>query len=148
MAIGYSKGMHSLLYLAQAAGARVAAEPHSVTYVDFLTVTLTAMCVLLAALGFIVAIVAIIGYRDIKASSIKAAKAAAEAAIESKLKEYPDAAQLHARFSAMDRYMGEFLRKERLLAQVRAAPSPVAKPSKEEDNKPATRPRRYPKKGD
>lgn len=136
------------IFLSAAADARAAAEPHSVTYVDFLTVTLTAMCVLLAALGFIVAVVAIIGYRDIKASSMKAAKGAADLAIQSKLKEYPDAAQLHERFSQMDRYMGEVLRKERLLAQVRAAPLDVAKASKGVEDGPTVRPRRYPKKGD
>ena len=139
---------HPLFSLIQAgAEARGNAEPHSVTYVDFLTVTLTAMCVLLAALGFIVAVVAIIGYRDIKAASMKAAKAAADAAIEARLKEYPDAEQIHARFGAMDRYMGDLLRKEKLLAQVRAAPLGVAKASKEVKDRPK-RPSRYPKKGD
>lgn len=80
---------------------------------------------------------------------MEAAKQAGEAAIESKLKEYPDATQIHARFSAMDRYMGEVLKKEKLLSQVRAAPPDIAKASKKlEDNNPAKRPSRYPKKGD
>jgi len=96
----------------------------------------------------IVAVVAIVGYRDIKAASMKAAKIAGEAAIEAKLKEYPDAAQIHARFSAMDRYMGEVLRKETLLSQLRAAPPGIAKASKTVEDEPAKRPSRYPRKGD
>jgi hypothetical protein len=131
-----------------AASAATAAEPHTITYVDFLTVTLTAMCVLLAALGFIVAIVAIIGYRDIKTSAMKAGKPAAEAAIEAKLKEYPDAARIHEKFSAVDRYMEGILRREALLSQVRAAPSTVARSPKKVEDKPVPRPSRYPKKGD
>jgi len=141
--------MHYFLQGVQAAAeARTAAEPHAITYVDFLTVTLTAMCVLLAALGFIVAIVAIVGYRDIKTSAMKAAKLAADTAIEARLKQYPDATEIHAKFSAMDRYMSEVLRKERLLSQVRAAPLDVANASKTVEDKPVKRPSRYPRKGD
>jgi hypothetical protein len=141
--------MHYFVHWAQAAAeARSASEPHAVTYVDFLTVTLTAMCVLLAALGFIVAVVAIVGYRDIKSSATKAAKQAAETAIEARLKQYPDATEIHAKFSAMDRYMNEIFRKERLLSQVRAAPIQVANASKRVEDKPVKRPSRYPKKGD
>jgi hypothetical protein len=141
--------MHFALHWLQAAAqARNAAEPHTITYIDFLTVTLTAICVLLAALGFIVAVVAIIGYRDIKAAAMKAGRLAVEAAIESKLKEYPDAAKIHARYNAIDGFMNGILRREALLSQVRAAPSGIANASNKGDDKPAKRPSRYPKKGE
>lgn len=140
--------MHHILYIFQAAAeARTTTEPHQITYVDFLTVTLTAMCVLLAALGFIVAVVAIIGYRDIKSAATKAAKQAAEGAIEERLKQYPDATEIHAKFSAMDRYMSEVLRKERLLSLMRV-PVEVANPEKTVEDKTMKRPNRYPRKGD
>lgn len=137
---------HALHWIQAAADARAAAEPHAVTFVDFLVVTLTAMCVLLAALGFIVAVVSVIGYRDIKAAAMKSAKQSAEAAIEAKLKEYPDAAQLHGRFAEMDRYMGEFLKRERALSRLRAASPDIAKTSKTEENRASKRLPRYPKK--
>ncbi len=135
-------------WLQAAADARTAAEPHGITYVDFLTVTLTAMCVLLAALGFIVAIVAVVGYRDIKSAAMKTGEQAAERALELKLREYPDAAEIHQKYTAMDRYMTDMLRKETLLSQVRATPLGVAKASKRDEDKlvSAPRPRRYPKK--
>lgn len=141
--------MHLFLHWFQvAAAARTAGEPHTVTYVDFLTVTLTAICVLLAALGFIVAVVAIVGYRDIKAAARKAGILAVETSIAAKLKEYPDAAEIHAKYNALDRYMEQMLRRETLLSQVRAAPSDVAKSTKTVEDKPVKRPSRYPKKGD
>jgi hypothetical protein len=74
-----------------AAEARAAAEPHAVTYVDFLTVTLTAVCALLAALAIIIAIAAIWGYAGIKKELTEAVAKRAEESLENKLKEYPDA---------------------------------------------------------
>jgi hypothetical protein len=136
--------MHLLRWAAEA---RLAAEPHSITYVDFLTVTLTAMCVLLAALGFIVALVALVGYRDIKAASIKAGKQASETAIEAKLKEYPDATQIHAKFKAVDEFFAIKMKEAELLSRVRVAPSGIAKASKTKEDKPVKRPDRYPPKG-
>jgi hypothetical protein len=134
--------MHHLLRLA--AEARTAAEPHGITYIDFLTVTVTAMCVLLAALGFIVAALAVIGYRDIK----KAAKTAAESAIVAKLKEYPDATEIQVKFMAADQLITDRLRREALLSKVRPAPSTVAGASKKKEDTPVKRPSRYPPKGD
>jgi hypothetical protein len=133
-----------------AADARTASQPHTITYVDFLTVTLTAMCVLLAALGFIVAVVAIVGYNDIKRAAAKAGRRAVRVSIEATLKEYPDAATLHARYSAVDRYMTEMIRKEALLAKVRGGSNPVANASNEAQDKRivAKRPRKYPKTGE
>jgi hypothetical protein len=127
-----------------AAEARLAAEPHVVTYIDFLTVTLTAMCVLLATLGFIVAALAVIGYRDIK----DGAKKAAEAAIVAKLKEYPDAAEMHVKFAAANQVLADMLRQRELLSKVRSAPSAVAGASKDKDSKTERKPLRYPTKGD
>ena len=108
------------------------------------------MCVLLAALGFIVAVVAVVGYRDIKTAAMKAGQQAAERALESKLKEYPDAAEIHLKYRAMDRYMTDVLRRETLLSQVRATPSGVATASKRAEDKavPAPRPKRYPKRAE
>ena len=143
--------MHYALHWIQAAAdAKAAAEPHTVTYVDFLTVTLTAMCVLLATLGFIVAVLAVFGYRDIKKAAEKAGEEAVKLFIEATLKEYPDAATLHERYAAVDRYMTEIVRKEALLRRVREPPKPVAKASDEEQDKAEgiKRPRRYPKRGE
>lgn len=134
--------MHPILHWFQAAAeARTNAEPHAITYVDFLTVTLTAICVLLAALGFIVAALAVLGYRDIKAAAAKAAKHASETAIAAKLKEYPDAASIHSKFSAFDRYMTDVIKREKLLAQVRDAPRGVARSSKGVEDGDTKRPR-------
>jgi hypothetical protein len=127
-----------------AADARVATEPHAITYVDFLTVTLTAMCVLLATLGFIVAALAVIGYRDIK----KAAKKAAEGAIVAKLKEYPDAAEMQKKFMAVDEVLTDMLRRRELLSKVRPAPSILGGASKKKDSAVPKEPSRYPPKGD
>ena len=133
--------MHHLLNFA--AEARASADPHAITYIDFLTVTLTAMCVLLATLGFIVAALAVIGYRDIK----KAAKTAAETAITAKLKEYPDAEEMHLKFKIANEILTDMLRQRELLAKVRLAPSPVAGASKKKEDTPVKRPSRYPPKG-
>jgi hypothetical protein len=56
-------------------------ESHAVSYIDFLTVTLTALCVILAALALFIGIAAIMGYRDIKDKAGEIAKKAAEAKI-------------------------------------------------------------------
>jgi hypothetical protein len=81
--------MQGLLHVA--AEARAAVEPHAVTYIDFLTVTLTAVCAILAALAIIIAIAAIWGYAGIKKELTEAVAKRAEESLENKLKEYPDA---------------------------------------------------------
>ncbi len=70
---------------------QIAAEPHAVTYIDFLTVTLTAVCAILAALAIIIAIAAIWGYAGIKKELTEAVAKRAEESLEKKLNEYPDA---------------------------------------------------------
>jgi hypothetical protein len=133
--------MFHLLHLASEA--RLAAEPHAITYIDFLTVTLTAMCVLLATLGFIVAALAVIGYRDIK----EAAKTAAATAIAAKLKEYPEVADIQAKFRVADEVLTDMLRQRELLSKVRLAPPSIAGASKSKEDT-VKRPSRYPPKGD
>jgi hypothetical protein len=81
--------MQGLLHMASEA--RIAAEPHAVTYVDFLTVTLTAVCAILTALAIIIAIAAIWGYAGIKKELTEAVAKRAEESLDNKLKEYPDA---------------------------------------------------------
>jgi hypothetical protein len=85
---------YALHWLRAAVEARQTAEPHAVTYVDFLTVTLTALCALLAILAFIVALAAIWGYLGIRREITKAVTKRATQAIEAKLAEYPDSEEI------------------------------------------------------
>jgi hypothetical protein len=91
-----------MLHLLQmAADARSAAEPHAITYVDFLTVTLTAVCALLAALAIIIALAAIWGYAGIRDEISKTVSMRAGEQLEKKLSEYPDSKDIIALFEAM-----------------------------------------------
>lgn len=87
--------------LIAAAQARIAAEPHSVTYIDFLTVTLTALCALLAALAAFIALVAVYGYYGLRNEVSKAVTKRAEEALAKKLSEYPDSAKVLELFNEM-----------------------------------------------
>jgi type VI protein secretion system component VasK len=77
--------------LVAAAEARAAAEPHPITYVDFLTVVLTAMAVILAALAIGIGVFAIWGYLGIRDAVAKQVGEAADKALAEKLEKYPAA---------------------------------------------------------
>jgi hypothetical protein len=134
--------MHQILILT--ADACLTVDLPAITYTDFLTITLTALCVILATLGFIVAALAVIGYRDIK----KAAKKAAESAIIAKLKEYPDAAEMQAKFAAGNQLFTDMLRQQELLSKVRSLPPTSPRATKIRVDTTVKRPSRYPPKGE
>jgi hypothetical protein len=90
--------------LQMAADARVVAEPHAVTYIDFLTVTLTAVCALLAGLGIFLGFGAIWGYITIKDEIVKAVTQKAEQRIDNKISEYPDSKEVIALFEKMNAF--------------------------------------------
>ena len=56
----------------------------SIRYTDFLSITLTALAVILAALGIIIGILAFVGYRQI----LNAGKLAAARAVKVEIREY------------------------------------------------------------
>ncbi len=136
-----------------AAIASANSAPHTITYVDFLTVTLTALCALLATVALGIAAAAIVGYRDIKSSVVNVINSVASDAIAKKLMEYPDAAALNTRFTALAQEMETKARLSAdLLKLLSGAPdeaSPVAKASKTKQNEAGKTqsPPRYPKPG-
>lgn len=87
-----------------AADSRAAAEPHAVSYVDFLTVTLTAVCALLAGLGLFLGFGAIWGYLTIKKEIVKAVTKKAEQRIDKEIGEYPDSKEVIALFDKMSAF--------------------------------------------
>ncbi len=84
-----------------AAQARVASESHTVTYIDFLMVTLTALCALLAALAIFIAIAAIYGYLGIREEITKSIKKQADQVLAQKINEYPAAKDMFELFEKM-----------------------------------------------
>ena len=110
-------------FLQMAAQARAAAEPHAVTYVDFLTVTLTAVCAILTALAIIIAVAAIWGYSGIKKETTRTVQEAAKRALEAKLDEYPDAKEMFDLFHDM-RTLHE---RQKLLSSQLVARSPATR---------------------
>ena len=64
------------------------------TYETCVTIILTALCAMLAALALGIGALAIWGYKGIQEVVTKKATSSAEKALAAKMKEYPDAAQL------------------------------------------------------
>lgn len=122
----YSGAMHPFLHWFQAAAeARSVAEPHAVTYIDFLTVLLTALGVMLALLALIIAGLAFWGFTGIKESLTKEVRENADQALQKKLKEYPAAAEMIALKQRVDSV-------EAIHDQIMAAgPIPVAPASEQ-----------------
>jgi hypothetical protein len=139
--------MHGLLHWS--AEARAAAEPHAVTYIDFLTVTLTALCAILAVLAIIIAAAAIWGYVGIREEITKAVSEKADEALKAKLKEYPDSQEVLGLFEEMrDQHEKQKLLSNRLLAD--SASKFVADTSKKVEDKAKNKTRLardYPGKG-
>jgi hypothetical protein len=132
-----------------AADARMAAEPHAVTYVDFLTVTLTALCALLAALAIFIAFAAIWGYAGIREEITKAVTDRAEKALVAKLGEYPDSRAVLDLFDEMRAFHEQQKRLSDLLVTGSASKG-VARTSKPVQNKaktPGSIAKNYPGKG-
>jgi hypothetical protein len=132
-----------------AAQARTAAEPHPITYVDFLTVTLTALCALLAALAIFIAVAAIYGYLGIREEITKSIAKQADEALKAKLGEYPDSKDVLGLFEKMQ----TFHEQQKLLSDQLVADSgskTIAEASKQGEDKPKRRSslaRDYPGKG-
>lgn len=74
--------------------ARTAEVPHELSYTDFLTITLTALCAILAALAIIIGGAAIWGYSGIKEALTKDVSEKADKALQAKLSEYPDSREM------------------------------------------------------
>jgi hypothetical protein len=84
-----------------AADARIAADPRPVTYIDFLSVTLTALCALLALLTIIIGLAAVWGYIGLRDEITKTVRERAESALQVKLGEYPDSRAVIGLFDEM-----------------------------------------------
>ncbi len=86
-----------------AAVASNSGDSHAVTYADFLTVTLTALCALLAAMAIAIGIAAVVGYHDLKSSAERIATEKAEKAAAHKAE--AAIAEWTGRFSAIEQEM-------------------------------------------
>lgn len=135
--------------LEMAAQARAAADPHPITYIDFLTVTLTALCALLGALAIFIAIAAIYGYLGLKEEITKSIAKQADAALQAKLFEYPDSKEMFVLFERMTALHEQ----QKLLSNQLVRESevkPIAEASKVGEDKPKRRSplaKDYPGKG-
>ena len=76
------------------------------TYESFLTIVLTALCVILAALALGIGALAIWGYNGIREAVTKEATSKAEAALAAKMQEYPDARQMISVFQRLQEQVG------------------------------------------
>jgi len=65
-----------------------------ISYQELITITLTALGVMLAALGIGIGVIAIVGYAGLKKGLHEMAKKHVEGAMAEKLKEYPSAAEI------------------------------------------------------
>ena len=124
-------------------------EPRAMSYSDFLTITLTALCALLAALAIILGGAAIWGYSGIKEALTQEVKDKADKALQTTLSKYPDARDVLKLFQDMQ----DLHEKQKRLSNQLVSESssdPVARASKrDEDSGKAAAPlaREYPGKG-
>jgi hypothetical protein len=112
--------IRSSIKFQSAAEARQAAEVHPVTYVDFLTVVLTALAVMLAALAIFIGVIAIWGYAGIKEALTKEVRENAAKALKDKLNEYPAAAEMMAlkrRVDSVEQIHAQMMDRPNVLAQ-------------------------------
>jgi hypothetical protein len=76
---------------------------------SLLTITLTSLCAILAALTIIIGVVAIYGYYGIKNSVIEAAEKKAEAIASDKMARYPPAEELRDVVDRLKTYAADLL---------------------------------------
>ena len=135
--------------LEMAAQARLAAEVYPVTYVDFLTIVLTALGVMLTALAIGIGVAAIWGYQGIKDGATKAVMERAEKRLEERLQAYPEPRRVIELFETMQALHEQQKRLSTQLVTSERAKTVDPAGKKDEDAKTPRRPlaKKYPGKG-
>jgi hypothetical protein len=110
-----------LALLQEAANSTPPSTP-PISYESFLTIVLTALCAILAALAILVGVLAFWGYSGIKDALTKEVRESADKALKEKLKEYPAAAEMVALRTRMEQIEG-------LRSQITPEPNDLAEAS-------------------
>jgi hypothetical protein len=88
---------------------KIAHKIAHMSYETFLTITLTALCAILAAMTIIIGVAAICGYYGIKNSVIEAAEKKAEKIASDKISEYPSPTEMREVIDSLKVYAANLL---------------------------------------